>query len=201
MVKWRSPYKSRGNDATQQITYYSDFVVYPITVIALTAVNVNHVTWHSGWEWLAACLVGLTLWTFLEYVIHRIALHRMPVFSPMHSLHHGAPLAYIGTPSWVSVTVWLSVILLPVVVVVGIQRRGRSDRGGHGRLLVVRLRASRHPSPRPQTHARPISATFAPGTCATTIRPKRGNFGVTTSLWDHVFGTAISTQSKAIVSS
>jgi len=38
----------------------------------------------------------------------------MPVFSPMHSLHHGAPLDFIGTPSWVSVSVWVGVILLPL---------------------------------------------------------------------------------------
>jgi sterol desaturase/sphingolipid hydroxylase (fatty acid hydroxylase superfamily) len=29
--------------------------------------------------------------------------------------------------------------------------------------------------------------------------PKSGNFGVTTSLWDHVFGTAISVRGKAAV--
>jgi sterol desaturase/sphingolipid hydroxylase (fatty acid hydroxylase superfamily) len=31
--------------------------------------------------------------------------------------------------------------------------------------------------------------------------PKSGNFGVTTRLWDRVFGTAISVRDKAIESS
>jgi 4-hydroxysphinganine ceramide fatty acyl 2-hydroxylase len=31
--------------------------------------------------------------------------------------------------------------------------------------------------------------------------PKSGNFGVTTRIWDHVFGTAISVRDKAAVSS
>jgi sterol desaturase/sphingolipid hydroxylase (fatty acid hydroxylase superfamily) len=31
--------------------------------------------------------------------------------------------------------------------------------------------------------------------------PRSGNFGVTTSLWDHVFGTAINVRDKATVSS
>jgi sterol desaturase/sphingolipid hydroxylase (fatty acid hydroxylase superfamily) len=30
--------------------------------------------------------------------------------------------------------------------------------------------------------------------------PKGGNFGVTTHLWDHVFGTAIRVRDKALVS-
>jgi len=30
--------------------------------------------------------------------------------------------------------------------------------------------------------------------------PKRGNFGVTTPLWDYVFGTAISARGKAVLS-
>src|SRR5471032_2723694 len=87
-----------------KFSYYSDFVVYPIVVSGLTAVDFSHPTWHSGRDWFGACLAGLVLWTLLEYVLHRIALHRMPVFSPMHNLHHGEPLAFIGTPSWVSVS-------------------------------------------------------------------------------------------------
>jgi sterol desaturase/sphingolipid hydroxylase (fatty acid hydroxylase superfamily) len=31
--------------------------------------------------------------------------------------------------------------------------------------------------------------------------PKSGNFGVTTPLWDHVFGTAIGSRTKATASS
>ena len=31
-----------------KLSYYSDFVVYPLVLIALTAININHVTWASG---------------------------------------------------------------------------------------------------------------------------------------------------------
>src|ERR1700722_9263775 len=102
-----------------KFSYYSDFVVYPITVVALTAVNFRQFSRHGSLEWRGACLAGLILWTLLEYVLHRIALHRMPVFSPMHSLHHGAPLDLIGTPCWVRVTVWLSATFLPASELVG----------------------------------------------------------------------------------
>lgn len=183
-----------------KFSYYSDFVVYPITVIALTAVNFRQFTWHGGGGWLAACLAGLVLWTLLEYVLHRIALHRMPVFSPMHSLHHGEPLAFIGTPSWVSVTVWLGAILLPFWWWVGFNMANGLTVGvmlGYWWYGYVH-HVIHH-------HARNASSAYFNELRAWHMRhhhsPKRGNFGVTTPLWDYVFGTAISSQNKVIVSS
>ena len=182
-----------------KISYYSDFVVYPIVVITLTAVNLAHATWRSSGEWLGACVAGFVLWTFLEYIIHRVALHRMPVFSPMHSLHHGSPLALIGTPSWVSVTVWLVVIMLPAWRAFGFNI-------ADGLVVGVMIgywwygfvhHVIHH-------HTRKPSSVYFSQLRAWHMRhhhsPKRGNFGVTTHVWDYVFGTAISTQNKVIVS-
>ena len=33
-----------------KLSYYSDFVVYPLVLVALTAINIHHVTWASGAE-------------------------------------------------------------------------------------------------------------------------------------------------------
>ncbi len=57
--------------------------------------------------------MGLVFWTLLEYALHRVALHRMPYFSPMHGLHHASPLALIGTPTWMSVSILVSAVLMP----------------------------------------------------------------------------------------
>ena len=186
--------------ALSKFSYYSDFVVYPITVVALTAVNFKQFTWHGGREWLGACLAGLVLWTLLEYVLHRIALHWMPIFSPMHSLHHGEPLALIGTPSWISVTVWLSVILLPLWWCVGFNVANGMTVGvmtGYWWYGYVH-HVIHH-------HARKASSAYFSQLRAWHMRhhhsPKRGNFGVTTHVWDYVFGTAIASQGKVIVSS
>ena len=81
-----------------KLAYYSDFVAYPVIFVALAAADISRLSWTSGAEWLAAAMAGLVLWTLMEYALHRIALHRMPYFSPMHGLHHAAPLAFIGTP-------------------------------------------------------------------------------------------------------
>jgi sterol desaturase/sphingolipid hydroxylase (fatty acid hydroxylase superfamily) len=186
--------------ALSKFTYYSDFVVYPIVVISLVGANARHAAaGRNGEEWLGACLAGVVVWTFLEYAIHRIALHRMPVFSPMHSLHHGAPLAYIATPSWVSVSVWLSVFGLPLWwlagfnVADGIMVGIMTGYWWYGYVHHV----IHH-------HAHKPSSPYFSELRAWHMRhhhsPKRGNFGVTTRLWDYVFGTAISTQGKVVVS-
>jgi sterol desaturase/sphingolipid hydroxylase (fatty acid hydroxylase superfamily) len=182
-----------------KFSYYSDFVVYPVVVISLAGANFSHITWPAAREWLAACLAGLVLWTFLEYVLHRIALHRMPVFSPMHSLHHGAPLDFIGTPSWVSVTVWVSVILLPLWWLAGFTVANGMTVG-----VMVGYWWYGYVHHVIHHHTRKPSSAYFSGLRAWHMRhhhsPKRGNFGVTTHVWDYVFGTAISAQGKAVTS-
>jgi sterol desaturase/sphingolipid hydroxylase (fatty acid hydroxylase superfamily) len=182
-----------------KFSYYSDFVVYPVVVISLAGANFSHITWPAAREWLAACLAGLVLWTFLEYVLHRIALHRMPVFSPMHSLHHGAPLDLIGTPSWVSVTVWVSVILLPLWWWAGFNVANGITIG-----VMVGYWWYGYVHHVIHHHTRKPSSAYFSDLRAWHMRhhhsPKRGNFGVTTHVWDYVFGTAISAQGKAVTS-
>jgi sterol desaturase/sphingolipid hydroxylase (fatty acid hydroxylase superfamily) len=180
-----------------KFSYYSDFVAYPIVVVALTAASM--IRGGSLPAWLAAAGVGLLLWTFLEYVIHRIALHWMPVFSPMHAQHHAAQMAYIATPSWVSISVWLAVVLVPVWFWLGFNISNGLTVGimvGYWWYGIV------HHVIHHWAHKR-SSAYFA-DLRARHMRhhhsPKGGNFGVTTPVWDHLFGTAISTRKKAIVS-
>jgi len=183
-----------------KLSYYSDFVVYPVVVIALTGINARHVDWQSGGEWLIAVLAGVVLWTLMEYFIHRIALHWKTIFSPMHALHHGSPLAYIATPSWISVTVWIGIILLPTWYFAGFNRADGLTVGvmlGYWWYGVVHHFIHHH--------AHHLSSSYFKDLCAWHMRhhhsPKHGNFGVTFSLWDHVFGTAISTRGKAVTSS
>src|SRR5277367_4034804 len=97
-----------------KLTYYGDFVVYPVVITGLAAVGLNGTTWQSRIEWLCVAAAGFVTWTFLEYVLHRSVLHRKTYFAPMHGEHHAAPRAFIGTPSWVSVSVLSAGFLLPV---------------------------------------------------------------------------------------
>ena len=180
-----------------KLSYYSDFVVYPLVLMALTAINIHRVTtWVSGAEWLGACMAGLVLWTLAEYALHRIALHRMSYFSPMHGLHHASPLALIGTPSWISVSVLSAAILVPAWLCFGFNV-------ADGLTVGVMLGYWWYGVVHHVIHHRGNGSSFAyfNELRAWHMRhhysPKSGNFGVTTSVWDHVFGTAIRAHDRA----
>jgi sterol desaturase/sphingolipid hydroxylase (fatty acid hydroxylase superfamily) len=180
-----------------KVGYYSDFVVYPIVAIALIGVTSLHPTWSGARDWLIACVAGYTLWTLLEYGLHRIALHRWRLFSPLHAAHHGAPLAYIGTPTWLSISVWLGVVLLPVWELTGPKVAGGLTVGimlGYWWYGIVHHVIH---------HRRETTAPYFTELRAWHMRhhysPRRGNFGVTTTMWDHIFGTAIGARGGAVI--
>jgi sterol desaturase/sphingolipid hydroxylase (fatty acid hydroxylase superfamily) len=180
-----------------KISYYSDFIVYPVVLVALTAVNFDRAARPSGAEWVFAALAGLVLWTLMEYALHRIALHRMPYFSPMHGEHHAAPLALIGTPSWVSVSVLSAAFLLPAWYWLGFNVADGLTVGvmmgywwyGIVHHVIHHRANSAEPSYFNELRAWHMRHHYS---------PKRGNFGVTTPLWDYAFGTAIRVRDKAV---
>ena len=182
-----------------KLSYYSDFVVYPLVLVTLTAININHLRAGSA-EWLAAAVAGFVLWTFAEYVLHRIALHRMAYFSPMHSEHHAAPLALIGTPSWISVAVLSLVVLVPTWLSAGFNIADGLTIGvmvgywWYGVVHHVIHHRANKPTPAYFNDLRAWHMRHH-------YSPKLGNFGVTTPLWDYVFGTAIRSKDKAAASS
>jgi sterol desaturase/sphingolipid hydroxylase (fatty acid hydroxylase superfamily) len=181
-------------------SYYSDFVIYPIVVIVLIGMTNTHPSWGAAREWLMACVSGYMLWTLLEYSLHRIALHRMPVFSPLHAAHHGAPLDYIGTPTWVSISVWLGMIFLPVWALAGARVAGGLTDGimlGYWWYGIVH-HVIHH---RSQKTTSVYFAELRVWHMRHHYSPQRGNYGVTTTLWDHVFGTAIVTRGGAVLPS
>jgi len=179
--------------------YYSDFVVYPILVIALLGVASPHATWMGAREWLSGWIAGSVLWTLLEYGLHRVALHRMRLFSPLHARHHCAPLDYIGTPTWLSISVWLGAVLLPMWVLAGFAVASGLTVGimlGYWWYGIVHHMIH---------HRAKSSLSYFAVRRAWHMQhhysPRRGNFGVTTTMWDHVFGTAICTGTRAAISS
>ena len=102
-----------------KLTYYADFVVYPVVIVGLAAAGVARSTWQNRAEWLCAAMAGFVTWTLLEYILHRSVLHRKTYFAPMHAQHHTAPLAYLGTPFWISVFVLAGCFLVPVWLYAG----------------------------------------------------------------------------------
>lgn len=87
--------------------YYFDLVVAPIVACVLL--------WMSGgapeaWGFLVA---GALAWLSAEYVIHRFAFHRAPL-SALHNQHHARPVAYIGVPTYYTAPAFALVALFSV---------------------------------------------------------------------------------------
>jgi sterol desaturase/sphingolipid hydroxylase (fatty acid hydroxylase superfamily) len=170
--------------------YYADFAIYAGVVTAAAVLTV----WHNGAReisiWLLAAAVGAFSWTFFEYLIHRFVLHRMPVFSPMHDAHHEAPLAFVGTPTWLSLGVILGVVFLPTWALGSFNTACGLAAGEMAGFFWYGVVHHAIHFRKPRMIARQlIAASRRHAQHHYATRP--GNFGVTTSIWDRVFGTVL----------
>jgi sterol desaturase/sphingolipid hydroxylase (fatty acid hydroxylase superfamily) len=168
--------------------YYADFAVYAAIIAGLTLSASLGLDWALRAKWLAAFLAGVAMWTLLEYLLHRFVLHRIPTFAQMHAVHHASPRAFVGTPTWVSLLIlWIAIFVpawrtLSLHIATGLIAGVMSGFLWYGilhhavhhrrpRFLAQRLTACIH------RHLRHHHAEVP------------GNFGVTTRLWDRLFGT------------
>lgn len=173
-----------------KLTYYADFIVYPAVIAGLAQAGLMRASWQGRAQWLLLASAGFVSWTLLEYVLHRTVLHRKTYFAPMHGEHHAAPLAYIGTPAWVSVSVLSGSVLLPVWWWAGFNVADGLSVGlmlGYWWYGVVHHLIHHHADQRSRPYFRNLRAWHM----RHHYSPRSGNFGVTTSVWDRVFGTVI----------
>ncbi len=170
--------------------YYSDYLAYPVVVGALVTVGLDTATRSQLEEWPLAVGSGLVLWSFMEYFLHRIVLHGRNYFSPMHGVHHAEPLAFVGTPTWMSVGVLIFAVFAPACWLIGLPLATGITAGvmvGYVWYGAVH-HVIHHWHPRAdQAYLKSLRARHL----RHHYSPKGGNFGVTTALWDHVFGTVI----------
>lgn len=94
-------------------SYYLDFALVPLLSAALIGVLL-----HAGaFKSLAFGLpLGILLWEIAEYLIHRLAFHRLAYFRAMHDVHHAHPRDYVGIASYGTLAafggVWLALALM-----------------------------------------------------------------------------------------
>jgi len=171
--------------------YYADFAIYAAIVTTTTIVMARRNTAYETFIWLLTAAIGAGAWTFFEYILHRFVLHQIEPFAAMHDAHHQNPQAFVGTPTWLSLGVILGVIFLPTwafgsfnaasALTAGVMSgffwygvvhhaiHYRKPRAIATRLLMASRRHAQHH----YSH-------------------QSGNFGVTTCVWDHAFGTTLS---------
>ena len=139
------------------------------------------------WPTLAALMAGWVAGSFAEYAVHRFVLHGPPYAARVHARHHASPaqeqidaLSYFG-PIVVAIGGWLAIDLisghaaLAHGVTAGLCLQYSWFRALHRRMHRPghRLAAGRH-------------ALFHRGHHGN----KGRNFGVTTPVWDRMFGTS-----------
>jgi len=171
--------------------YAADFILYSgaigVLLVTLMYVTPLNLTWMA----MGYGLLGLAAWSVIEYVLHRFVLHGLEPFKGWHIAHHQRPSALMGTPTVLSATLFVLLVYLPTWWMAGLWRASALTMGllmgylvyslahhaMHHRTrqwpgLGIWLRHHRH------WHAKHHQSTTP---CC---------YGVTSSLWDHVFASA-----------
>ncbi len=92
-------------------TFFLDFYVFPVVILfclslALLYTNLIHI--------ILLTIVGLGIWTFAEYLLHRFVLHHWPYFKDMHQAHHDETQEMIGAPTIFTLLFFYVVVYLPL---------------------------------------------------------------------------------------
>ena len=174
--------------------YYADFVLYPLLILGLSALQLVEARTWRPFGFLFLFLVGIAAWTLFEYLLHRYVLHRVPILHDMHEAHHADPSAFVGTPSWASFLMFAVGAFLPLSFAVGFTYASPLTIGlMFGYLCYVGVHHITHhwrlapESPFYRFKHRHARHHFA---------KTPGNFGVTTIFWDMVFGTSLEAGSR-----
>jgi cyclopropane-fatty-acyl-phospholipid synthase len=168
--------------------YATDFVLYGCAVVGLTTLLALAGPQNQRAAMLALAGAGLAGWSLVEYLLHRFVLHGVPPFKGWHAQHHQHPTALLGAPLVLSAGLIATLVWLPAWLLGGPWRAGALTLGlstgylayglmhhftHHGRLGNAWLARKR------RWHAMHHARQRQPG-C----------YGVTSPLWDHVFGSA-----------
>ncbi len=170
-----------------KFSYYLDFAIYPALIVALVVLKYEATGLSLAWfQWWAA---GFIAWTLIEYWLHRIIFHGgPPVIAKMHVLHHAKPAEFIGVPVWYSLVFFL-VFSFPILALLGV------DAGVGaiiGLLIGYTLYIGIHDAAHHRTsYLRPWLARFRVNHLRHHYQNAHAGFGVTTDVWDRLFGTKV----------
>ena len=149
--------------------YSGEMVVAPLFAIFLFETS----TLSSG-KALVSASAGIAAWTLAEYAFHRFVLHRL--IPKQHRMHHANPDNPVLSISW---QIWVCFAVVYLVA-------GRAFLAGA--LIAYAWYLFVHHCTHHSAHRLPaflIRNHNGHHKCATR------NYGVTTTLWDRVFGTAL----------
>lgn len=170
-----------------KLVYWGDFAVHGLALAALTAVLAASAPSGHLLQVSAAVLAGLLGWTAIEYGLHRFVLHGVQPFQRWHRQHHERPMALMGAPTLLTASLLAGGVFLPAWAALGLWRGTALTFGLLAGYLAYGL--THHATHHWRAEGRWFKqrkrwhAWHHHGN-----RP--GCYGVTTSFWDHVFGSA-----------
>ena len=181
-----------------KFSYYIDFFISGALVAALAGTSLTADRWMQDTVWALYVIAGALCWSLLEYVVHRWLYHRAPYFRDLHHAHHAEPNAFIGAPPIVGILLILAIFFAPFVTTSMVAASGLTTGILIGYMSYMLVHHAAHywklsPVSWPSSwlwHARRHHALHH-------HHAIECNYGITTSLWDHVFGTAYSGRSRA----
>jgi sterol desaturase/sphingolipid hydroxylase (fatty acid hydroxylase superfamily) len=174
-----------------RFAYRADLALYGAAVPLLAALLLAAGPRGLGPQLVAYAVLGLASWTAIEYALHRFVLHGIQPFRRWHAEHHQRPTALICTPTILSASLIATLVFLPAWLVLGGWPAGAVTLGVLTGYLAytVTHHATHHWRAggawllqRKRWHAQHHRAQHRAGD-----RP--GCYGVTSSFWDHVFGS------------
>jgi len=174
--------------------YFSEFLFFPALILVAMLFVFHRSVTPRPIVWLFVFGAALVGWTLIEYLLHRVLFHHAPIISKIHWRHHHSPQELIGTPAWASAMVGLVAVASPSWVTLGFDLGTAATAGlVTGYLWYVFIHYTTH-------HWRPRRDSYFYRARLRHARhhhlSQSGNFGVTTGVWDHVFGTAIDGRSQ-----
>ena len=165
------------------VAFHLDYFLYPPIILALLIAAANHL---RVVDVLALFMLGLAAWTLAEYLLHRYALHHWPYFSKFHLAHHVEPRAKIGAPTVFTLSFFFMISFLPVLA---LSTKGAACAYYAGFLTGYIFFAAVHETVHHSENRSRLMRYFKMLHAIHHHGSSDKNFGVTTSFWDHVFGT------------
>ncbi len=165
------------------VAFHLDYVVFPPVILACLAVSARNL---DALHVSLLYALGLFVWTFAEYVLHRYALHKWPYFAAFHEAHHDEPRAMVAAPTLFSVAFFFVLFYAPAWFFLG-QANALAWFAGFltGYVAFAAVHHMVHHAERHGKLLRYFKRLHAIHHHGDTGK----NFGVTTHLWDVVFGT------------
>lgn len=169
--------------ALERWSYMLDFWIMPLLAAVLFSMAL---LFGAGWGRSVALLAaGVLLWSLAEYLVHRFVFHGVLVLRRMHDEHHRRPLEWIGVPSWYTVP---TVAALAIVLASALgPAAAEAVTAGVvvGYLVYCGVHVCYHHRP----SALGAYGRFMAAHHGRHHRGARGNYGVSTPLWDIALGT------------